>query len=1138
MKDKEISKLLRTYRNGRLPSMVWGAVDALKAPLISILAGDGPAVIIVPEGSAETVKRLIYPFFTDKIRIFPSKDYVFADIETLTKDEIFDRLCAIEAIRSESGIVITTAEAAMQFTAPESYFDECSKTLETGSVIDFESLSALLSKGGYKRVQRVDGKGQYAKRGDLFDIWSPLYSEPARIEFFDDEIEKISAFDPFSQLKKAVLNEYKIIPASEFEFDEKTAKKLVNALKIQNNKSVGNNYAAEAIEKAENGILPDAPDCLTPVLFEDKSTLFDYIGDGCGLFVFEHRAVFENARVFAKMTAETLLMLSEKGRTVKGDYYLAADGFISMLSKCKALILDMLSDGISEFDIKELISLSATESSAWHGNLDILAEDVEFYAEKGYKTVVCSANPLNTEKICERLKKAVEDRSVTAFESFPDELQGGVSVAVDPLVSGFIINSVSLAVFSDRKEVKNGAKKPVKRLKNSREITSLEMLKKGDLVVHNDYGIGVFDSIVSRDENGVTRDLLRIKYAGNDILYVPCDRLDLIAKYTGADVASGKIKLSKIGGAEWQNTKNKVRAAVRQLAFDLTALYAERMKTPGHAFTSDTIWQKEFEDDFEYTETDDQARVSEEVKRDMERPVAMDRLICGDVGVGKTEVAMRAVFKCVSDGKQAAVLVPTTVLAWQHYRTFLSRFSDYPVKIEMLSRFVPEAERKKVVKRLKSGETDIVIGTHSLLQKNVVFKDLGLLVVDEEQRFGVGHKETLKEKYKDVDCITLSATPIPRTLNMALSGIRDMSVIEDYPEDRRPITTYLAEYDEALVVSAVEKELARGGQIYYLHNRVESIYRKAVRLSELFPSAKIDVAHGQMDEKSLSDAWDRLLKGETSILVCTTIIETGVDVPNVNTILIDDADNLGLAQLHQIRGRVGRSSRRAYCWLFYKKGSVLTDDAAKRLAAIREYTEFGAGLKIAIRDLEIRGAGSVLGANQHGHIANVGYDMYVKLLENAVCEQKGIKPKTECACELRINAFIPGDYIEDVEDRIVIYKKISAITDDVAADEIREEITDRFGPMPLEVENLIAVAELRAEASEAGIKTIKEDEGGISLIFEQNDFELFAKLCDNIGKNRLILRPAPTPRLVLYADPERKLKLLSDTVKLAVSYVS
>lgn len=601
----------------------------------------------------------------------------------------------------------------------------------------------------------------------------------------------------------------------------------------------------------------------------------------------------------------------------------------------------------------------------------------------------------------------------------------------------------------------------------------------------------MFDGINKLEVGKITKDYIKIKYAKGDVLYVPVTQLDLVSKYIGPHEDDGRtVKLNKIGGKDWEKTRNKVRAAVKDMADQLIALYSKRQNSPGYAFSPDIDMQSDFERRFEYDETSDQLRAIDEIKGDMEKPYPMDRLLCGDVGFGKTEVALRAAFKCAADGKQCAILVPTTILAYQHYRTILKRFDGFPIEIEMLSRFRTPKEQEKILKNLKRGSLDIIVGTHRLVSKDVKFKDLGLLIVDEEQRFGVAQKEKLKELFPTVDVLTLSATPIPRTLNMAMTGIRDMSVIEEAPQDRYPVQTYVIEHDMGILCEAMEKELRRGGQVYYLHNRVESIESTAAKIKEMMPSARIAVAHGRMGEEELSEIWRDLLEGDIDILVCTTIIETGVDVPNCNTLIIEDADRLGLAQLHQIRGRVGRSTRRASAYFTFKRGKELSEIANRRLSAIREFTEFGSGFKIAMRDLEIRGAGNVLGAQQHGHMEAVGYDMYLQLLGEAVEEEKGEKPisrKKECLIDMQIDAHIPDNYIKSIPQRLAVYRRIADIKNTEDAEDVKDELRDRFGEIPQSVQGLIDVSLLRNTAAAKGIYEIGQK--GNSVILYVNDID-------------------------------------------------
>lgn len=759
--------------------------------------------------------------------------------------------------------------------------------------------------------------------------------------------------------------------------------------------------------------------------------------------------------------------------------------------KKDTVFLDDFARGSFDVPVRDLVTFTASTLPVWNGKLDILLDDLSPLVQKDSTVVVMGG----TEKAAKNLAEDLENEDIPAlyFPLEPAEFpRGRVSVLPGALSGGFGYPHEKFYAFTyGRNAVASKKRKSRSGFKKGQSLHSLDELKKGDYVVHSLHGIGVFDGINKLEVGKITKDYIKIKYAKGDVLYVPVTQLDLVSKYIGPHEDDGRtVKLNKIGGKDWEKTRNKVRAAVKDMADQLIALYSKRQNSPGYAFSPDIDMQSDFERRFEYDETSDQLRAIDEIKGDMEKPYPMDRLLCGDVGFGKTEVALRAAFKCAADGKQCAILVPTTILAYQHYRTILKRFDGFPVEIEMLSRFRTPKEQEKILKNLKRGSLDIIVGTHRLVSKDVKFKDLGLLIVDEEQRFGVAQKEKLKELFPTVDVLTLSATPIPRTLNMAMTGIRDMSVIEEAPQDRYPVQTYVIEHDMGILCEAMEKELRRGGQVYYLHNRVESIESTAAKIKEMMPSARIAVAHGRMGEEELSEIWRDLLEGDIDILVCTTIIETGVDVPNCNTLIIEDADRLGLAQLHQIRGRVGRSTRRASAYFTFKRGKELSEIANRRLSAIREYTEFGSGFKIAMRDLEIRGAGNVLGAQQHGHMEAVGYDMYLQLLGEAVEEEKGEKPisrKKECLIDMQIDAHIPDNYIKSIPQRLAVYRRIADIKNTEDAEDVKDELRDRFGEIPQSVQGLIDVSLLRNTAAAKGIYEIGQK--GNSVILYVNDID-------------------------------------------------
>lgn len=698
------------------------------------------------------------------------------------------------------------------------------------------------------------------------------------------------------------------------------------------------------------------------------------------------------------------------------------------------------------------------------------------------------------------------------------------------MTAGFRIADMKFALIT---HTKTQTKQNKKRKVNSKNaIHSLDELTVGDYIVHNVHGIGVFEGIQALEMNKVKKDYIKIAYAKGDALYVPVTQLDLVSKYIGPG-DNANVKVNRLGGGEWKKTKAKVRESVKDMAKELIALYAKRMSTKGYAFSEDTDLQRDFELRFAYDETDDQLRCTEEIKRDMERSVPMERLLCGDVGFGKTEVALRAAFKCISEGKQCALLVPTTVLAMQHFNTARERMEAFPVNIEMLSRFVPAQKQKEVLKGLESGSVDFLIGTHRIISKDIKFHDLGLLIVDEEQRFGVAQKEKLKQKFPRVDVLTLSATPIPRTLNMAMSGIRDMSVIEEAPADRYPVQTYVLEYDFDILTEAMERELERGGQCYYLHNNIETIDSVASRIKKALPDANVATAHGRMTQEQLSDIWAKVVNGEIDILVCTTIIETGVDVSNVNTLIIENADRLGLAQLHQIRGRVGRSSRRAFAYFTFTRGKELTEIAQKRLEAIREYTEFGSGFKIAMRDLEIRGAGSLLGSRQHGHMEAVGYDMYLKLLGEAVALEKGeITEDTEeqeCLIDLPIEAHIPENYIRSTPQRLSMYKRIAAVRTDADANDVLDELRDRFGNPPPSINGLLQISLLRNSASAAGIYEISQRNGSVLLYMAHPDVRYDVEM-NKVMKGRVMLSASKKPYIAVKPGQEDVLETVKNSI--------
>ncbi|MGN0528064.1 MAG: transcription-repair coupling factor [Eubacterium sp.] len=1025
------------------------------------------------------------------VLLYPSREFTFLDVEGISREFEHIRLGVLSRILDGNyTAVVTSVSAACQFTMPPKEFRQRSFTIKAGDEINIDETVEGLVKAGYSRFDQVEGTSQFAVRGGLIDIYSPGSDAPVRIELWGDTVDSITYFDIATQRRTDMVEEIEIIPSSEvlFKSYEEQADKiemLASSLKGKAIKAREKMY--RDCEKLRQGFSLHCNDKYLPLAYESKG-IFDYF-EGM-LFVCESAKVKEKSQNQTKLMNEEIKWLLDDGNLCKGidKFNIDFEELCGIYQQDNAVYLDSLPRGSFDTPVGHLSNFRCQSFNVWSGTLTQLKEELFPLLKTGYTVVIMAGTARAGRALSYDISEMGYD---CAFcEKPPKEFRkGSVTVLTGTLSAGFQLSDVKFALMTHART--NQSKKKHKKISSKDAIHSLDELSKGDYIVHNVHGIGVFEGIHALEINDVKKDYIKISYAKGDTLYVPVTQLDLVSKYIGPKDDS-RVKVNRLGSGDWQKTKNKVRASVRDMAKELIALYAKRMSTQGYAFSEDTDMQRDFELRFEYEETEDQLRCADEIKGDMEKTAPMDRLLCGDVGFGKTEVALRACFKCIGDGKQCAILVPTTVLAMQHYQTALKRFEPFPVKVEMLSRFVSPTKQKQVLKDLEQGKVDLLVGTHRIISKDIRFKDLGLLVVDEEQRFGVSQKEKIKEKFPRVDVLTLSATPIPRTLNMAMSGIRDMSLLEEAPGDRHPVQTYVVEYDFGMLVEAMEKELARGGQCYYLHNNIDTIDHTAVQIKKAIPDANVGVAHGRMSEEQLSDVWEKLINGDIDILVCTTIIETGVDVSNVNTLIIENADRMGLAQLHQIRGRVGRSSRRGYAYFTFTRGKELSDIATKRLEAIREYTEFGSGFKIAMRDLEIRGAGSLLGNKQHGHMESVGYDMYLKLLEEAVAEEKGEKQpdveEQECLIDLPVDASIPEDYITSTPQRLAMYKSIANIRSQEDAGDVYDELTDRFGIPPAPVYGLVEIALLRNTAMKLGIYEIKQK--GTEVAFYLNDVDV------------------------------------------------
>ena len=1151
--DTEAAALPSLLESGRLPARISGLPASGRALLAASMHAqlDAPVLAVCPdEAAAELFQKDLAALLGQDVPLLTARDYTFYTVESVSRQTEQKRLSALYALAAGTvPAVVCTVSGLLQRAMPKEKLLQAAFEIRDGTSLPPEDAEDALLRCGYLRTAQVEGPGQFSRRGGILDFFSPAYPQPVRVEFWGDDVDSMGFFDPESQRRTQPLDACRILPAAETlpplypggsaalgaqlqkiaqrtaaKKDNDTAQKLAAALRADG-------------EKLCNDCVLPAADRYMGFVYDTFATALDYLTPEAAVLIDQPARCAERAKEYTAQLREDVSLLVRSG-TMAARAETFYEPFADMMRRIQewAIVLaDGLQLGRSPIEPRAMVSLTAKQLPSYGGSSQTAADDITHYQNLGYRVVVLAGDLRRARILCEFL----DGHGIRAAAAeHPDALPepGQCLVTAGSLSAGIEFPYARLAILTDTQIAASGLRRAKHKKQSNREkINSYTDLSVGDLVVHEYHGIGRFAGIVQMPVDGAVKDYIKISYAGADTLYVPATQLDMVSKYIGAG-EDRPVKLSKMGGTEWARTKSRAKAAARSMAKELTALYAARSRTKGHAFAPDSPWQTEFEEHFGYPETDDQLRCIQEIKTDMEKPVPMDRLLCGDVGYGKTEVALRAVMKCVLDGRQAAILVPTTVLAQQHYQTAVQRFYGFPVEIRMLSRFCTQSQVRQTLADMRTGKCDLVIGTHKLLQKNIEFKNLGLLIVDEEQRFGVAHKEHIKEMSRAVDVLTLSATPIPRTLNMALSGIRDMSTIEEPPQDRYPVQTFVLEHSEQLLLDAIRRELERGGQVYYLHNRVETIDKCAARIKELLGDmGEVGVAHGKMGEEALSDVMQRMSDGEIQVLVCTTIIETGLDIPNVNTLIIEDADRLGLAQLHQLRGRVGRSSRHAYAYLTFRRGKVLSEIAEKRLSAIREYAEFGSGFKIAMRDLEIRGAGDLLGAEQSGHMLSVGYDMYLKLLEDAVLEERGEKAlaEPECTADLNVTANIDKRYVPSGEQRMDLYRRMAAVRTQEDADDLLDELVDRYGDPPKGVMNLLAIALLRARAAAAGITEITQKEGGVMLTLAVMDFPAISAVCaEPAFKSRIFFSAGKAPALTV------RLKKGEDALKLAEQLVS
>ena len=1050
------------------------------------------------------------------------------------------RLAALHRMAGGAAIVVAAVDGMVQRCIPQEVLENAAFTLEVGGQYDVTALAGRLTAAGYSRCDQVEGPGQFAVRGGILDVFPPDAEQPVRCEFFDDELDSMGDFAVNTQRRVKNRHALTVLPASELlpcrtaDSAAQAAERIEEAAKRLKKEHGALRQRLESdAALLRQGVTPPGGDRYMAAVYPEKATAFDYLPPDTIVCVSEAGRMQESLRASLWQLRQDVTAAAEGGvmAAAFGDLMMTEGELESALSRFPVCQLESLPTSRYLLPPKLLLDIAAKQLAGYGGSLDTAAGDIEHYRSSGCGVLVLCGGEVR----CRNMQELLQQRDIPAALALDGQRTprpGEVIIALGALSAGSEWPALKLAVLTEGQLTRSlsGRKaRPRAAKSDSRQrIMSYADLSVGDLVVHVHHGIGRFAGMIRLPVDGVEKDYIKINYAGSDCLYVPATSLDLVSKYIGGGgEEAGKARLNKLSGDQWAKTTRRAKAAAKDLAEGLIRLYAQRQRLGGHAFSPDSPWQQEFEDAFDYTETEDQLAAVRDIKRDMEKPVPMDRLLCGDVGYGKTEVALRAAMKCILDGKQAAILVPTTVLAQQHYATAAARFRAFPVTVEVLSRFRTPKQEKEILQRVKEGRVDLLIGTHKLLSKDLEFRDLGLLIIDEEQRFGVTHKEKLRERTKQVDTLTLSATPIPRTLNMALSGIRDMSTIEQPPQDRQPVQTYVLEHDWGIVAEALRRELDRGGQAYYLHNRVETIDTTARRLRELLgDGAVVETAHGKMSEGELSRVMGRMAEGDIDVLVCTTIIETGIDIPNVNTLIIEDADNMGLSQLHQIRGRIGRSARRAYAYLTYRTGKVLTEVAAKRLTAIREYVEFGSGFKIAMRDLEIRGAGNLLGPEQSGYMMSVGYDMYLKLLNDAVLEQQGkaVPARVECSADLTVAAYIPESYVPAPEQRMDLYRRIAALRTVEDESELTDELLDRYGDVPGPVTALLQVALLRAAAMAAGVTDITQKGRQLVFSFDPHmDAASLLAVCTMAGyRSRAQLSAGAVPKLTLYMQPKEE----------------
>lgn len=1156
MNSEEINAITESIEVGLKEQLIAGLTGSARTLLMATLFKQTKGVQLIVTHNLFQAQKLYEDLSSlvnsEDVFIYPVNDLISSEIAIASPEMRSQRIEVLnQLINNQTGIIIIPMAGLRRHLPPREIWEKSQCLFKVGEDIDLEKLLPKLVAIGYTRTDMVASPGEFSVRGGIIDIYPLTEENPIRIELFDTEIDSIRFFNIDDQRSAGTVKEILIGPAREVILQpenyqlgsSRLEEGLSNSLhKLKNQKAkakMTENISYEVQQLKENREFQGMYKYMA-LFYETPSTIVDYINDNGVIFIDEISRVKEIAQSLDKEEAEWMTALLEQGEVITN--LQLSKGFEDIISQVKSplVYLSLFLKHVPSTNPQNIVNINCKSMQNFHGQLHLLKSELERWLKAKY-TVVFLAEDKDRGK---RLRQVLEDYKIQVeINESTSLIDGKGQIILGRLNNGFELPLQKLVVITEEEIFTNKKSKRIQRkqkISNAERIKSYSELQVGDLVVHSNHGIGKYLGIETLEINGAHKDYLHLRYAGNDKLYVPVEQIDQVQKYVGSE--EKEPKLYALGGSEWKKVKGKVRSTVEDIADDLIKLYAEREASVGHAFSKDGPEQSEFESSFPYQETEDQLRAIAEIKKDMERERPMDRLLCGDVGYGKTEVAIRAAFKAIMDGKQVAVLVPTTILAQQHYETMRERFADYPINIGVLSRFRSKKEQTETLKGLKAGSLDIVIGTHRLLSKDVEYKDLGLLIVDEEQRFGVTHKEKIKQLKANIDVLTLTATPIPRTLHMSMLGVRDLSVIETPPENRFPVQTYVVEYNGSLVKEAIERELSRGGQVYFLYNRVETISQMAEQIASLVPDAKVSFAHGQMNERELESIMIDFLEGNSDVLVTTTIIETGVDIPNVNTLIVHDADRMGLSQLYQIRGRVGRSNRVAYAYFTYQRDKVLTEVAEKRLQAIKEFTELGSGFKIAMRDLTIRGAGNLLGAQQHGFIESVGFDMYSQMLKEAIDERKGDTPKEPpflVEIDLMVDAYIPEFYIQDSRQKIEMYKKFKGIETLEDISDIQDELIDRFGEYPEEVGFLLLISKLKIVAREEKMESITQEKDSCTLLMaeeasEHVDGAKLFELINQIGKSISLGTVGKKLKMVLKTKALKDVEILETCEKILV----